>query len=135
MIAELLEAAMVHAATHPTHQTAAPFVISSRLLHIAYTTDPATLQITGEVDLANHDLLAQAFHQAIATGLDDLHLDLSELDFIDVAGLTLCADAARRLSTQARRLVMLDPSPGTRKILHLIGLETTPGLYLPRSSR
>jgi anti-anti-sigma factor len=80
-----------------------------------------TLQPRGEVDMAT----VAAFERALERGLDterDLVVDLSELTFIDVAGLRVLAVAADRLGREGRRLILTRPNPNVIRLLRLAGL-------------
>jgi anti-anti-sigma factor len=81
----------------------------------------AILQVRGEVDLLTRD----SFQRTLDRGLEtdgDLVLDLSELRFIDGAGLRGLARTADRLDQQGRRLSLDRPSPHLRRLLTLVGL-------------
>jgi anti-anti-sigma factor len=80
-----------------------------------------TLQPRGEVDMAT----VAAFERALDRGLDtghDLVVDLSELTFIDVAGLRVLAVAADRIGRQGRRLRLSRPNRNVGRLLRLAGL-------------
>jgi anti-anti-sigma factor len=80
-----------------------------------------TLHPRGEVDLAT----MAAFEQALERGIDtdrDLVVDLSELTFIDAAGLRALAAAAERLHRGGRRLRLAQPTRHLGRLLHLVGL-------------
>lgn len=62
-----------------------------------------------------------AFEQTLERGIDtdrDLVVDLSELTFIDAAGLRALADARARV----RRLALARPNPHLTRLLRLVGL-------------
>lgn len=66
-----------------------------------------------------------AFERALERGLGterDLVVDLSELTFIDVAGLRVLALAAERIGQQGRRLHLTRADPNLSRLLHLAGL-------------
>jgi anti-sigma B factor antagonist len=80
-----------------------------------------TLHPRGEVDLAT----MAAFEQTLERGIDtdrDLVVDLSELTFIDAAGLRALAAAADRLRRGGRRLRLVRPTHSLDRLLHLVGL-------------
>lgn len=68
--------------------------------------DGAGLRIVGEIDLANHDRLRHALARLPACG--DVHLDLSGLQFIDVAG---AAELVHFAAGPPRRAVVLHSPP------------------------
>ena len=66
-----------------------------------------------------------AFEPALERAADaagDLVVDLSELTFIDVAGMHALARAAERMSRTGRRLRVCHPSPQLRRLLRLVEL-------------
>jgi anti-anti-sigma factor len=73
------------------------------------------LRVSGEIDLSNHARLGATLQEATTMTRDDLYLDVIGLDFIDVAGVGLLVDAARRLAP--RRLFLLGPGHSLRIIL------------------
>ncbi|WP_405878437.1 STAS domain-containing protein [Streptomyces sp. NBC_01384] len=97
-------------------------------LRVISTTCPPGLRLEGEIDLCSRDLLAAALDEAVRFGSGDLHVDLTSVTFIDVAGTRMMTTAAKTLSRDGRRLLLHATPPGTRKVIHLLGWETTPGL-------
>lgn len=82
-------------------------------------THPAPgLRLVGEVDLSNHEMLTAALNTALA-GTADLHLELSELEFIDNGGAQILVQAARQLG------------PDRRLVLHRPPLSLTMALTMP----
>jgi len=61
---------------------------------------------------------------AIAETDDNLIIDLSELRYIDSSGAKALLDANRTYTRTGRRLGLAAPSPMTRRILKILGLET-----------
>ena len=67
-----------------------------------------------------------AFELALERGAStdrDLVVDLSELTFIDAAGLRALARADAQMRQQGRRLRLEQPSRHVRRLLDLVGLE------------
>lgn len=79
--------------------------------------DPMGLRISGEIDVANHHLLQQALNELPANG-SALHLDMSGLAFIDVAGVTQLATFAQ--GPPPRRLVLHSPPRQLGRITELL---------------
>ncbi|MEV1168204.1 STAS domain-containing protein [Nonomuraea sp. NPDC049784] len=97
--------------------------------HVTPISHPFGLRVTGEIDYGNHRLLAGALQRAIREGGDEIHLDLGELAFIDVAGLRVIVTAAARLSPP-RRLILDPISPVVRRLLAVTGWERIQGLRM-----
>lgn len=81
-------------------------------------------RVTGEID--HHS--APAIREQIDALLDSLQpkgllLDLSETDFMDSSGLGLILGRQRKTEEIGAKLVLLNPSPAIRKLLHLAGME------------
>ncbi|MET9478484.1 STAS domain-containing protein [Streptomyces sp. NPDC002922] len=98
------------------------------LLRVISTSCPPGLRFEGEIDLCSRDLLAATLDEAVQFGNGDLHVDLTSVTFIDVAGIRMMTTAAKTLSCDGRRLRLHATPPGARKVIHLLGWETTPGL-------
>ncbi|MEV0908018.1 STAS domain-containing protein [Streptomyces hokutonensis] len=97
-------------------------------LRVVRTICPPGLRLEGEIDLCSQGLLAAALHQAVQFDSGDLHVDLTGVTFIDVGGIRTMTTAAKTLSRDGRRLLLHATPSETRKVIHLLGWETTPGL-------
>ncbi|MFC4112625.1 STAS domain-containing protein [Nonomuraea zeae] len=98
------------------------------------TVHPFGLRVSGEVDRSTRHLLEQALAWATDAGQDDIHLDLTQLTFIDAAGLRLIVATAAGLPAP-RKLVLMPPPPVVRDLLSLLGWQLSPGLrlYVPKN--
>lgn len=101
---------------------------SDAVVRITRTCQPYGLRLEGEIDQANVAKLAAAL-AAVATTSQDIHLDLAALEFIDVGGLRLLTDTARRLP-EGRSLVLEAVPAHLRRILSLVGWDRTAGLEI-----
>ncbi len=101
---------------------------SDRSLRITRKVWPNGLCLQGEVDRSNIATLAAAL-AALGQPSDDVHLDLEALEFIDVAGLRLLVEEARRMPA-GHYLVLDSVAPYLRRILSLVGWDQTPGLKI-----
>ena len=72
----------------------------------------------GEVDLANAEMLAKALDEAISRGTDVVLLDMTQMRFIDSAGLNVLLGATNRLREKSHelRLVVSETSHPARVI-------------------
>lgn len=98
------------------------------LVRITPIDNPRGLRVEGEVDWQNACELERALAEALEWG-GDVWLDLSQLRFIDVAGLGLIAQAASRLPA-GRRLVLHGASPLVRKVLAIFSWDASPKLHV-----
>lgn len=80
--------------------------------------EPGTWRLSGEIDVADDPTFAAAF--AAATGDDPCEVDVSNLDFIDVAGMRVIAAAGR---SRGRRIVLRGASAALRRNWQAIGYD------------
>jgi len=103
-------------------------IYADGLLRIDRTARPPGLRLTGDVDASNVEAVTVALSVAVRRG-DDLHVDLSGLQFCDVGGLRAIVSAAERLGG-GRRLVLRGLPYQLRRVMHLIGWDESAGLVL-----
>jgi len=82
------------------------------------------VRITGDID--HHS--APGIREEIDRLLDEkkpagLLMDLGQTDFMDSSGLGLILGRKRKTGEMGIRLVLINPTEGCRKILHLAGME------------
>jgi anti-anti-sigma factor len=73
-------------------------------------------------------LLGQHLEPVLRDG-GDLHLDLTQLRFIDGSGIRVVADACRKLRGRGR-VVLRSPRSEVARLLDAIGAETWPNLVV-----
>jgi anti-anti-sigma factor len=88
-----------------------------------------TLAPAGWLDVTSLGTLVGPLGAAVRRG-DDVAIDLGDVDFVDVTGLRLLADAARELHARGRRLVVSHVPPPVPAMLSLLGLEKSEGLVV-----
>ncbi|HEU4540207.1 MAG TPA: STAS domain-containing protein [Jiangellaceae bacterium] len=99
---------------------------SAKTLRITSITDPPGLAIAGDVDFRSLEEFTAAVTQAVDTHRGDVHLDLSQVAFIEVSGMRVLAEASRQLARQNRRLVLKDLAPHLRPVLQVVGWSQGP---------
>ena len=99
-----------------------------RRLRILPTYTPRGLRAVGTVDVLTVGALVSTLASACRWPEPDLHLDLAELEFIDVAGVRAIVRSARNLEPE-RRLVLHGLAPRLRRMFGIIGWDRTPGLH------
>ncbi|MFI0367804.1 STAS domain-containing protein [Actinomadura sp. 1N219] len=104
--------------------------LDTALLHITASTAAARLVLSGEIDVSNAGDLTRALEAAGGRSPGDVHVDLTDVDFVDVAGLRAFNLAARDLDENGRMLVLHAVSPHIDKLFQTIGWSTTPGLQI-----
>lgn len=79
--------------------------------------------LEGELDLACVDLLEEEMARVFAADAPAIVLDLSELRFIDSAGIRLLLQLQTRSSGNGSRLRMLRAGPQVQRLLELTGAD------------
>ena len=92
------------------------------------------LAVTGEVDLATAPALGSAVDAALASGAQELWLDLSATTFMDSSGLHLLLDAHRRMRGLRRRLAIVCPGGAVRRLFEIAGVADALPLYEDRAA-
>lgn len=82
--------------------------------------DSPGLGLSGAVSDGGHAPLAEALKSALAETEDDVHVDLSGLDFIDLEGLRLLLAARQELS-DGRSLHLERPAAHLRRVIRMAG--------------
>jgi anti-anti-sigma regulatory factor len=96
-------------------------------LRIVPTYDPRGLRVIGTVDLATAGALTSTLRMAARWPHREVHLDLGDLEFIDVAGVRAIVRTAAGLGPD-RRLIVKRLAPGLRKVFKIAGWDETSGL-------
>ena len=107
---------------HPGQSSAPP--ASEQGLHIEVdrsNAGPRRVRVRGELDIATAPLLARELDRA-ADGRSQVEVDLRDLAFCDVVGLTAIEQAQHRLASRHCRLTL----DGTGPVRLLLGV---PGLF------
>ena len=84
-----------------------------------HTTDGNTLQLAGSLDVRCTAELRDVVYRLLAEREDDLVVDISQVESVDMTALKLLAVASRAAEQRGRRLVLRGGSPGVRRLLHL----------------
>ena len=87
-----------------------------------------TLRVAGEIDLNSHGDWEQALRRVTNQG-NEGQLDLAELTFIDVRGVTLLVDIARGLS-DGHRIVVNNAPPGLQRVLRVLWPDGVPAIVV-----
>jgi transcriptional regulator with XRE-family HTH domain/ABC-type transporter Mla MlaB component len=101
-------------------------------LRVSVMADPPGLWLAGTIERANCAGLRAVLRRHLAGQRGDVHVDLSGLEFIDLAGLRLLAEIARELP--GRRLWVEHPAPLLYKVSLLAGWEVSNLVRLPSFS-
>lgn len=115
---------------------AGPLTIGDAELHVDRAGSQLRLAIKGDIDEDTYADLHAAL-SSIADGSGEIHVDLADMQFCDLAGLR----AIIRLSEDCpghnghgRRVVILHQLPPELKtLLHILGWDAAPGLRIDES--
>jgi anti-anti-sigma factor len=78
--------------------------------------------LSGEIDLSNSQDLELAIAEAVPNTATGMVLDLSDLTYIDSAGIRLLLTLARRFRWRGQELTLVVPDgSGVRRVLELAG--------------
>lgn len=81
------------------------------------------IQLSGEIDISNASHLARALTGSVSNLDHELILDLTEVTYVDSAGIKVMFELARRLDDHQQRLILVVPEgSGVRRSLTLGGL-------------
>jgi anti-anti-sigma regulatory factor len=98
-----------------------------RRLRIVPDYRPRGLRIVGTVDVLTVGALTTNLQLAANWPVPEIQLDVTELEFIDVAGVRAIVQAASGLAP-GRYLVVKGLAAGLRRVFELVGWDRTPGL-------
>lgn len=85
--------------------------------------DMASLALHGELDIATVPIVEDRLAHVEGVGVAVIMLDLRELTFIDSTGLHALLRARDRATSNGHRLVLVDASQSTRRLLELTRTE------------
>ena len=66
-------------------------------------------RLTGEIDLSNAAILKRSIAESVSNQDLTLVLDLSEVTYLDSAGIAMLFDLSRRLTQHQQRLILVVP--------------------------
>lgn len=102
------------------------------VLRITWAGSPPVLAIAGEIDESNYSGLAGTLDE-LADGHGEIHVNLADLAFCDLAGLRailLLAGAGGGHDYSDRRLVLHNVPRQLRRAMQIVGWDTAPGLVI-----
>jgi anti-anti-sigma factor len=90
--------------------------------------DAVVLTVSGEVDMLSAPQLAEAIRTALSEGPPALVIDLTKVDFLASAGMTVLVTAQAEVAPPTRFAVVANGSATSRPI-KLMGLDNVLALY------
>ena len=106
-----------------------------------HTTHGNTLGLAGPLDVRCTAELRDLVYRLLGERDDDVVVDVSRVEYVDLTVLKLLAVASRTAARQGRRLVLRGVSPGVRRLLHLshlrwlLPVEAEGAVTRPRTDR
>lgn len=91
------------------------------------------LRLAGELDLAAAPRLTEALLDFASADGGELHLDLTEVSFLDSSGLRVILALARSRGGTGS-VVLLDPPAAIMRILEIAGIDEHPGIEIRHPS-
>jgi anti-anti-sigma regulatory factor len=112
--------------------TIGPVLYDDGILRITRTGWPPVLALVGEIDESVYPGLVSALGEFTGEGHCDIHVDLAGVEYCDLAGLravVLLAGASDHCP-DGRRVVLHAIAPQLRRVLSILGWDSTAGLAL-----
>jgi anti-sigma B factor antagonist len=88
------------------------------------TGGPTCLRVSGSLDIASKGELERALEGLVDSGANDVHLDLSGVDYLGSVALAVLINASKTLKRRGGELRLVTDSPQTRRHLRLLNLES-----------
>ena len=82
-----------------------------------------TLSVAGELDISSAPTFEQAVRQALDGQAQEFRLDMSGLMFMDSTGAKALMHVHKHVERLGRRLVVVSPTHGVRRVLDILGLD------------
>ena len=93
-------------------------------IEISRDGDEVVVAVAGEIDLANADEVETAIVSAVDNEVAGLSVDVSEVGYLDSAGLRVFYALATRLRTlQIRFEIVAPPGSAPRQVIEIAGLD------------
>ena len=86
-----------------------------------------TIVVSGDIDLSNADTFEDRLESAIDSRVADVTVDLSQVEYVDSAGVRVMFTLAARLETRQIALhLVIPPGSPARRILEIAGFAQLP---------
>ncbi|MGI6697829.1 MAG: STAS domain-containing protein [Clostridiales bacterium] len=81
------------------------------------------VKVKGEIDIYTAAEFKKQINAAIEEVAGDLHIDCSELQYMDSTGLGVLIGALKRMKEQGRNIYLENLRPNVRKLFAITGLD------------
>ena len=92
-------------------------------LTCTHTDKQTTINVIGEVDVSNADLLRGALDEAFGSNAEVVRVDLSSASYIDSTGIGVLVGAAHRAADANRAFAVLNPQRNVARVLAMLGVD------------
>jgi len=82
-----------------------------------------TMKLKGEVDIYTAAEFKKQLNAAIEEKCGDIHIDCSELEYMDSTGLGVLIGALKRMREQDRNICLKNLKPNVQRLFHITGLD------------
>lgn len=96
---------------------------------LAWSGRVAVVTAAGEVDMTNAEALRDALLSALNAGAAGLIADMTQVTFLDSAGVTALVRAARRATATGATLRLAVAAPAVLRVLSLVGIDRLIPVY------
>ncbi len=96
---------------------------------LAWSGQVAVVTVAGEVDITNAEGLRDALLSALNAGAAALVADMTQVTFLDSAGVTALVRAARRATATDATLRLAVTVPAVLRVLSLVGIDRLIPVY------
>ena len=104
------------------------YVYADKQLVVSRTTSPAGLSFSGEIDASNSHAVGTAISSLQAPDRD-VHVEVSNLQFIDISGIRAFVNAAESMP-KGRRLLLHGMPPQLETVIKVVGWNRMPTLVV-----
>jgi anti-anti-sigma factor len=112
----------------PSARGAGDEVYSDRQLVVVRASDPAGIRFAGEIDASNSSSVGISIAAASAHE-KDIHIDVTQLMFIDISGIRAFVTAAEALP-EGRRMLLHGMPQQLETVIRLVGWNRLPNLVV-----
>ncbi len=81
------------------------------------------MKLKGEIDIYTAAEFKEQINAVIDEETGDIHIDCSQLNYMDSTGLGVLIGALRRLKEQDRNIYLKNLQPNVYKLFHITGLD------------
>jgi anti-anti-sigma factor len=114
-----------------------PEQAGSSSLHAVFSRPPATLHLAGDIDESTFPELTRILADTAAAGASRIHVDLTDVEYCDVAGLRAIISLASGRGEDRAPVdeIVLTHVPGPlQRVLLILGWDAAPGVILDGST-